>query len=182
MSNTRKAKSAKELIKAAKLPERTVDICLRGDLATEVQSLEAELTAALDAEQNDGRLGGKKSKQIAARIEEVRAEMAESTVSFRLRALPRRRWRELMDEHPPKKGDKGDEAMGVALEPFLDAVTPASVVDPELDAAEWAELVDVLSSGEYDRITTAVWDLNRRQVDVPKSSRASLIARRNDAG
>lgn len=176
MSNKRKSKSTKELIAAARLPERTVDVCLRGDLVSEHQELEAELRQARNEESGNDRLGGSRAGQIAKKVEAIEAEMQESTVSVRLRALPRKRWRALMDDHPPKKGDKGDEAVGVHLETFLHEAARECLIDDDLREA-WDDLP--LTSGEYDRLTTAAWDLNRRGVDVPKSSLASLITQRN---
>lgn len=164
------------LIAGARLPERTVPICLRGNLVAQVEALDREL-AELD---RPGRivadsLAGDGRRPIAERIEALREEMRASTVNFLLRALPRRRWNALLAEHPPREGDDGDKAMGVNSETLFEALIAESVVSPELTPEEWTLLLDSLSSAQYDSLATAAWALNRRGVDVPFSPAASRI-------
>jgi hypothetical protein len=178
MSNTVKSQDAKALIKAAKLPEKAVEICLAGDLLAEIQQLERTLAKQVEDKRTNGRMVDK-STETAKQIEALREKMAESTITVRLRALPRKKWRALLDEHPPRKGDDGDESMGVNVDTFLEAVLPMSVVDPELDADDWDSLSEAITSAEWDKLTTTVWLLNRTGVDIPKSQLASLTIRKS---
>jgi hypothetical protein len=49
MSGKSTLKSFKAMMSEARLPERTVDLCLRGDLIAEFQALDAELEQARNA-------------------------------------------------------------------------------------------------------------------------------------
>lgn len=166
------------LIAAARLPERTVSLCLRGDLVAELERLDRELAeldrpgrVVTDSLAGDGRRG------LAERIEALREEMRASTVSFVLRALPRRRWSALLAEHPPRDGDEGDKAMGINSESLFAALIGESIVSPTLSADELDTLLDAISSAQYDELANAAWSLNRRSVDIPFSPTASRILR-----
>jgi hypothetical protein len=71
------------------LPERTVEICLRGDLVAEHQQAERELERA--EKQAGNSLAGNGAAEIAERIQALEAEMQENVYEFRLRGLPKRR-------------------------------------------------------------------------------------------
>ena len=182
MSNTRKPKNIKDRLASAKLAEKTVRVCLRGDLAAEHETLEEQIKAALESERNtEGttrRVGQKpESVRLAERQEKVRAQMADEMLTLTVRALPRHRWQEIAANHPPREDHDGDRALGVNLQPFAAEVMPLCIVDPELDDEDWARLNDVLSSGDYDRIFDAVWTVNRSGVDLPKSLTGSRVMR-----
>lgn len=173
----------KALLAAARLPERTVPICLRGDLTAEFEELERQLE---DAQRNPhasledvaGTAG------IAERMEELREDMIAHTYQFRLRAMTRPRWRTFIAEHPPRKDeesgevDERDRYVGVNTDTFYPALVRASVVDPQLDDAEWSLLLDqALTDRQFDTLSSAAWGLNRRDVDVPFSLAASRMTR-----
>lgn len=179
MSNTKKAKPAniKDMLKAAKLPEKQVPICLRGDLQAEFEDAERRLT---DAENNTGdSLAGNGARAVAEQIEALRQQMQEHTVPFRLRALPRPAWKDLLAAHPPRKGDDGavderDKYVGVNLDTFFEALVRSAVVEPQMDDEDWAMLFgEALTDRQFDLLSDAAWGLNRREVDVP-FSRAAL--------
>src|SRR5690606_35869875 len=144
-ANTRRARPAakpklspQEIISAAKLAEKTVPICMRGDLVAEVEDLERQMAAS--QQRNDGRLvGNPEARQLAEQIEALRETMQESTIVFRLRAMHRRDWPELVAKHPPRKDDVHDKALGINRATFFDEAIPKSIIEPELDAATVAE-------------------------------------------
>ena len=166
----------KERLATAKLPERSVQVCLRGDLAAEFDDLEAKLKKARAAE-GGRRLASKgDAAQIAEQIRDLEDRMSEEMLTVRVRALPRAEWNRVMLQHPPAKdASEGDKAMGVNFEAFMSDVMPRCIVDPDLDEDDWARLNDVLSSADYGKILDAVWAVNRSEVDVPKSRLASLV-------
>lgn len=167
------------LLAGAKLPERTVMICLRGDLAAEHEHAERELEQAAKTAADS--LAGSGVGQIVERIEALEAEMREHSYEFRLRALKRPDWRALVDQHPPRKDDDGlvvpTDRIGVNAETFYDAILRACLVDPELDDGEFAQLLDSVTDRQYDELTDVAWGLNRRDVDVPFSRAASEMKR-----
>ena len=172
-----RSQSVKDRLKAAKLPERSLQVCLRGDLQAEFDDLERQLREARETPATTGkRLGSKPDAMAIVEKQAVlRDQMADEMLDLRVRALPRSEWVELVRANPPKPGDDGDEAMGVNLEGLMPVAIPRCVVEPELDDEDWKMLNDHLSSGDYDRLMTTVWDVNRSGVDIPKSRLASLV-------
>lgn len=175
--------STKDRLKAAKLPERTVDICLRGDLQAEWEDLHRQL-AELDARQSaaDTRLNSgakREQEQIAARIEALEAEMRAETIVFRLRALGKKAWGALLKEHPPRKSNDDDTMLGYDADSFFPAAIRACTYSPDdLDDETWADLLDErITEYQFGSLQNAVLALNVRQVSVPNSSAASRILR-----
>ena len=162
-----------DILRAAKLPETTVPVCVRGDLAAEVEALDKQL-ASLNG-QADRLVGNPEARQLAEKIEALRAEMVDSTISLRLRAMPHRDYAKLAGAHKPRKDEEVDRLLGVNMETFPAALIRASIVDPELDDDTWNGLVDALTFEQWDTLTTAAWNLNRREVTVPFSATASRI-------
>jgi hypothetical protein len=176
MSGKSTMRSFKAMLADAKLPERTVQICLRGDLVAEHEAAERELGSAQRAAADS--LAGNGAAEIAERIEALEAEMREHTYEFRLRALPRHEFRALMSEHPPREGERLDTAYVVNADTFFPALIRASVLDPELDAAEWAELLEnQLTDFQFNSLFLTAWGLNTREVDIPFSLAASRMRR-----
>lgn len=174
-----KSKSTKELLKAAKLPERSISICLRGDLIADIQELERDLEEMVKAEATDRRMSSKSGQKAKAEeIEAKRVEMAETSLDLRVRALTATRWRELVRKYPPPKDDTAK--LGVDLLPFMGEAIPASVVSPDdMDAEDWETFNDNAPASELSRLMSTVWELNTEGVDIPKSLIASVVNRRN---
>lgn len=170
--------SIKEKLKAAKRPETTVQVCLRGDLQAEFEQAERELA---DAERKPAdSLAGTGSRAIAERIEALREQMREHTVEFRFRAKSRHEWRVLIDAHPPRRDDDGafleeDRYIGVNTATFFEVCIRECLAEPVLDDDDWATLDANLSDRQYDSLFNAAWNINRGEVGVPFSRAASRI-------
>lgn len=180
MSNAKKPKALKDRLAAAKPAERSVEVCLRGDLRGEFDSLERDLkrvrsgVALSMGEQAE-------DAKIAERIAVLQKQMSDEMLTLTVRALPRSDWRALVENHPPREGHEGDRFIGANFQALMEEAAPRCVVTPELDAEDWDRLNDVLSSGDFDRVFTAVWEVNREGGDVPKSLLASrVMAERGD--
>jgi len=171
----------KKMLRQAKLPETTVPVCLRGDLQAEFERLDRALSS--DEQQRDDSLAGDGGRAVAEQIEALRAEMRGHTVDFRLRAMKRPDWRELMNAHPPRRAEDGsvddrDKFVGVNVETFFAAMVRACVVEPELDEEDWTLLLDeALTDRQFNELSDAAWMLNRGQVKIPFSPAASKILR-----
>lgn len=166
----------KALIASARLPERSVEICLHPDLMAELQDLERQLEEADARHRSSGSLAGGDRVEIAQKMEAVRERMKAHTVKFRLRAVPRRRWTALVAEHPPRPGVERDTVMGLNEETFFEAMVRECTVEPDLDDKDWATLLDeALSDAQWGVLTNAAWAVNARDVDVPFSRAASRI-------
>lgn len=169
----------KKLLADARLPERTVPVCLRGDLTAEWEDLDRQLTEAQRATTGSIEDGG--SAAIAERMEALRVEMRDHTYTFRLRGLPKRQYRELKAAHPPRKDDETGEIRSedVYLDADLDGLGEpllrACLVDPVLDDGDWSDLLDKLTDRQYgDLVGTAIY-VNRGGVDIPFSHAVSNL-------
>jgi hypothetical protein len=172
--------STKDKIAAAKLPERTVDICLRGDLQAEWEDLDRQLREAYGREQMDKRLNsGGESRELARRIEALQDEMRDHTIVFRMRALSRKAWGELVKQHPARKDHPDDDLLGYNPETFFVDVIRKCIYSPDdLDDAAWDHLLDeVITEHQWVSLQNAVMALNVRKVDVPNSRAASRLLR-----
>ncbi len=165
------------LLDAARLPERTVTLCLRGDLQADFEELQRQLTKAQDAPRDSIDDGGD-AVELAEQIEALRGQMESHTVTFRMRALPRRRWRELWTAHPGRDGDNRDRVMGgVNMDTFPEALLRECCIEPALTPGQWDRILDTISDQQYDDLATMAWNANRSSVDVPFSPAASRILR-----
>jgi hypothetical protein len=156
------------------MPERSAELCLRGDLVAKTQDLLRQLKDAQDREKT-GSLDGGESLVLAREIDALRKEMQEHSITFVFRGLPRPQWTKLTTEHPPRDGDEHDRLLGLNRETFYEAMVRASLAEPVLDEADWAALEPVLSDGQFQALANAAWAVNARDVDVPFSPRVSQI-------
>jgi hypothetical protein len=169
-----------KLLADAKLPEKTVPVCLRGDLVADFEAADRELEQAQKKPASS--LAGSGTSALTERLEALEAEMREHTYTFRLRGMPRHVWRELMAAHPPRVGDDGELVMedrltGANRLTVFEPLVRASIVDPVLDDAQFADLMSKLTDRQFEDLTSAAWDLNQGSVDIPFSRAASRIRR-----
>lgn len=164
------------LIRAAKLPEREFRVCVEPDLVAEYERLTKvrDDAKAAGADSMAGADTGEVDKQIA----DVQKQMTAATVVLRLRALGRRRWRELRDEHPPQKDADGNvlpsDILGVNFESFFNALLRESIIEPALDAETLDLLLDErLTDRQWMDLTDVAWNLNEARISVPFSPAAS---------
>lgn len=169
------------LLAGAKLPEKTVTVCLRGDLAAEFDETEAALEKAQQRalEAFDG---GAEAPELIDKIEALQEEMRASSYQFRLRAIPKAKFRALVSAHPPRKVydddnnetvHEADKYTGVNGETFHDALIVACLVDPPVDEAKWQLIQEKLNDRQFDELSMAAWSVNRSEVDIPFSRAAS---------
>lgn len=177
MSNTRKANpDVAALLAAARLPERTVDLCLRGDLQAEWEMLQRDLDEAKRVAKASASLAGEESEDVAAlaeRMQALEATMAESVLTVRLRALNRKAFQDLLLAHPPRKDDQRDKLYGFNVDTFNDALVRASCVDPEFNDDQWDQFTQVITSGQHAELSETAGALNHSRVDIPFSSSGS---------
>lgn len=146
---------------------RTVDICTRADLVDEYETLEAKVRKAKESPAADS-LAGADTSAWEARMAELRDEMAESTIRFRIRALPDREFTKLITEYPAREGNKADAVLGMNIDEVVEQLIRRGTVEPELDAADWEVLLgEVLNRATYEQLTNAAWSVNKQDVSVP---------------
>jgi hypothetical protein len=166
------------LIKAAKRPERTVQVFLAGDQVAEFEELDRQREAA--QRQGTESLDAGPAVVLAQRMKELRTRMADSAVTIRLRALSRLAYDKLLAEHPPRRGDDGEvlpsDLSGFNSATFYEPLIRACWVEPVLDPEVLTQLLDeVLSNRQFDEVAMTALVVNRGTVDVPFSPAASRL-------
>jgi len=177
-------KNFKSMLAEAKLPERTVAICLRGDLAADHEAAERELEAAQKRLADS--LEGNGVGPLVERIEALEAEMREHTYDFRFRALTKSKFRALLAAYPARRGEDGevvtsDQLTMSNIDEMLPALVRACLIDPEPGDVDWADLEEKLTDRQQSDLTDAAWFVNRGEISIP-FSRAASLAKRNSAG
>ena len=112
-------------------------------------------------------------------------EASERAVEVKVRALPRKVFRNLMADHPPRVEGDGEEHIddgpfGVNVETFADALLSydhdgiRSVVEPTFPtSADRQAFLDDLSDGDYSDLFVRAYYLNRNSGADPKAARFS---------
>jgi len=170
-----------ELLKGARLPEASHEVCLRADLVAEFERLERELERARKVPTaSDSLNAAGDARRLAAQIEAVQEEMTAGTATFRMRALPKSKWRALVAAYPPREGMPDDAQIGVNRDDFLPALIRVSTIEPELAEEQWEALLGedgVLTDRQFSDLADEAWFLNRGEVNVPFSRAVSQMRR-----
>ena len=164
------------IVAGAKLDERTVTVCTRGDLNAEIEDLQRQLVQADRDFVKQSLADVSPARGLAERIEVLREQMRADEHVFKFRALSAKAWSDLLAEHPPRHGH--DEIWN--LETFPAACVAACCVEIDgeaetLDAADVEALFDVLNSKQRDDLFDGAYLANVRSADVPFSVLASKI-------
>lgn len=166
-----------------KRAESVIEFCT--DLAARAE-WESANEALLNARTRRGeRWASKDVSELAVKVTELEAQMESSVLLFRLRAVPRKQWQEAVSDNPPREGNESDEAMGVDVSTFFDALlgavgTIVSVTEKESGAVvdfdptvDWKPLADEMTDGQYGEFAQKVFELNRGVTSRPFSPTAS---------
>lgn len=170
-----------QILASAKMPEKEIALCLRGDLQAEWEKLDAELNAE-KPEQTPTLAGAQPNVELAGQIQVLEAEMAKAMMTLKLRAMTRNEWFALTANHPPRDDVITDRIQGFNGATIWDDLITDTLVDPKLDKERVSALLDKLTPGQVDRVANEAWALNRRDtVSVPFSLTASRITQSSDA-
>lgn len=108
------------------------------------------------------------SVEIAREHTDLVAEAEKHKISIDLVALPRKIFKALCLEHPPREGNEDDERVGVNEETFAEALVPLSLAD-----RSFVEQLDDLSDIDFERLYNQSFHLNRTAAAAPKALRVS---------
>lgn len=87
-----------------------------------------------------------------------------------IEALGRKKWKALVDDHPPRDDQEVDKLIGVNDEEFREVLVPLSMVEPKFDTTgECADFLDALSMGQYRQIYVTAFGLNTANGADPKA-------------
>lgn len=164
-------------------PERTVQLCTDAALRADWEAAEAALIDARKDTARDRLVGNSEVGRLSEEVRRLEDAMRDSIVHFRLRALPRSKWAELIAGNPPAEdASEADRRFGANMVAFFDAAIPESIVavtdhagEPvEFDpVAEWSDLADEMTDKQHSDFVDAVFVLNRGTVDIPFSRAVS---------
>lgn len=170
---------------AIKRPEKTIEFCTDLALQAEWEEAGRELADTAKREAPDARMTGdtKAVRDLKKRIQELETAMNASKVVFTIRALPRKRWAELEEIHPPREEHDADKHYGVNVATFIDAVmvepgTLVSVKDKstgdrvDFSSSDWPALADDMTTGQWNEFALPLLLLNRGTV-TPGFNRAA---------
>lgn len=168
-----------QLIRGAKRRTDTYDLCTDPDLVDEHEDLLARLVEER-AKANDSLDGGGEVAALQEQLAGLLERIAAATVELTFAALPRPKYRALVDAHPPIKGDDGEitdvrsRRLGVDYDSFFTALVRPSLTAPELDDDTVDHMIaEVLTASGWRTLATVLWNLNEDSVDVPFSPAVS---------
>jgi len=155
---------------------------LSGDFEPRMQELQQAMAEAAERESANARFGQPRSEsmKLAKEYDDLAAQAREhGIVKVRLRSAGRK-WRQLKDEHPARPDNEDDEALGVNRRTFFEPAVKLCIVDPEFTDEQYDEMVDALSSAQWDRLSSVAWIINEGEVNIPKLSAVSALRQMRD--
>ena len=171
-------------------PRTAVVTIYTGDYLDRIRHLERLAEAAKEADEGIARTldEGAEYLRLAEEHDALVKEAEAAAVHVRVKALPRKTWKQLVSEHPLRDGHRADGAAGVNEDTFKDAlVTCHGVTESGLDyrtiigPADFDdETLEELSDVDFDRIYLTAFALNRGVVATPKASLVSRMTRPSD--
>ncbi|MEU9349028.1 hypothetical protein AB0D74_48310 [Streptomyces sp. NPDC048278] len=159
-----------DILKQAKPRERTVMVCIRGDLAGEAERLAEELTKVNEDWEPSDLTSEHPARAIAAQLKEARDAARAAEVPFKLRYIGDKAYSDLLAAHPSEKSEELFDSVS-----FPRALIAASCVDPEMTEEQVIELFEVINEGEIKKLFDAAWDVHNSSDMVPFSLAASAL-------
>ncbi|MFJ8154808.1 hypothetical protein [Streptomyces sp. NPDC094468] len=159
-----------DILKQAKPRERTVMVCIRGDLAGEAEGLAEQLTKVNEDWEPSDLTEEHPARAIAAQLKAARDAAREAEVPFKLRYIGDRAYSDMLAAHPSEKDDELFDSVT-----FPRALIAASCVDPEMTEEQVIELFEVINEGEIKKLFDAAWEVHNSSDIVPFSLAASAL-------
>lgn len=146
------------------IPQRTDEVVLYLDEDQhEIDRLRDSVQKAVESSATPLRLGDDEavSTRLAA-LKEFASEAAERGVKVQVKAIGRK-WRRLVEEHPPRKDNKEDAEWGWNVPALSEAVVPLCVVSiagQTLEGDALQDEIDSMSDGDFSRVYSAAVRIN----------------------
>lgn len=154
-----------DLLGKYKPPERTVSVCLRGDLRARHDELSRQLESVRmpsTAKMADS----SEAVELAALLRAVEEEMRDATITFRFKALGHYALKKIEDRFPSKNGRGWDVNEGAH------ALIAATSVEPTMTEDEAKEVLGELDRDNALRLVNTAWEACTGSADVPFFGRA----------
>lgn len=148
--------------------------CMDPDLVDEYERAVSERDKAKSGVR-DSLSAGAVAPELEQRVADLLEQVEAKTVTLLFQALPKPEFKALRDLYPPRRNDDGqieakhiqDARYGINFDDFWEPFIRASLVSPELDDETMTVLIEErFTDGQWDDVTTKVWNLNQSKVDV----------------
>ena len=160
--------SIEDILAEATPRERTVQVCIRGDLAGRMEELQDQLAqTSTDWEPSD-LSEVHPGRAIAEEMKALREQIKVAERPFTLRYIGDKAYSDLMAAHPSE-----DDNEAFNSETFPRALIAASCVDPVMSEEQAAQLFEKINEGEIKKLFDAAWDVHNSSEMVPFSLLAS---------
>ncbi len=162
--------SIEDILAEATPRERTVKVCIRGDLAGRMEELQEQLAqTSTDWEPSD-LSEVHPGRAIVEEMKALREQVKAAEVPFTLRYIGDKAYSDLMAAHPDK-----DDTQAFNSETFPRALIAASCVDPVMSEEQATQLFEKINEGEIKKLFDAAWDVHNSSEMVPFSLLASAL-------
>lgn len=145
-------------------PTRDVKLCLDAGLVAERDAVMAQIrqTQGPDARVRSG------AGVLQKRAAELEEQMRESLITIRVTGLPYALYNKIMRNHPPRKGKAeafNPESFYSDLVYKSSSLVEGETLQPltEVPRAEWDQLIESLTDGEFDILAGAALEVNRER-------------------
>jgi len=164
------ANSIEDILAKARPREKTVMVCIRGDLAGEAERLQDKLSRVSEDWEPTDLSEVHPGRAIAEQLKVVHAQVREAEEPFVLRYIGDRAYSDLMAAHPSQDANEGFDS-----EAFPRALVAASCVQPVMTEEQVAALFEVINEGEIKKLFDAAWDVHNSSDVIPFSLAASAL-------
>lgn len=111
----------------------------------------------------------------AKAADDFAAEAEPRGVTVTLRSLGRKKWADLVKEHPPRDDEPSDVRQGVNLETFPEALVPACIAGPTFGEGELEEFLDSISPADFETLALGAWHIHKSLGADPKDRLLSVL-------
>jgi hypothetical protein len=162
--------SIEEILARAKPREKTIRVCLAGDLAGEAERLQDELSRVSEDWEPDDLTAVHPGRAIAEQLKTVHEQVRAAEEPFVFRYIGDRAYSDLLAAHPSENSQEAFDS-----EAFPRALVAASCVQPVMTEEQVVELFEVINEGEIKKLFDAAWDVHNSSDVVPFSLAASAL-------
>lgn len=181
----------KAMVLESKPREDIVWVCLDQDIQAEIRRLGEELGEAETLDKTS--FSGGNVKRVLDAQKKMQKRAREHSIGLCMRALQWSASMRLEAEHPPREGNKGDQALGHNQETYYPALVQATTHKvihadgDEVDAAEldqqwWDALFTSVNYAQFNEVFRAAHLLNRQDSAAPFMLPASPTSQPGDGG
>lgn len=145
---------------------QTIWLPLDSDLLEEIDELDRQIRVAERLDEREHRTP--EAPRLKAEVEELRNRLEASAVAFKVRELPRKQYRDLIDKHP-----SDEPALRWNEVTFAPALIAAAIVSPAMTGDDAQTFWDDWGAGPAYAVFGAAVAVNEEPPKVPFSARST---------